>query len=462
MEASKMGNQTATPPTLIHLNLSDTNVVTQEEEITLADGNTAKVIWKDVLVEGTYPMSPGPGGATSDPMTVVADGKSDEKTKTMSFADIEAAHEDGAFKYVTIPKTHRDGLEDNTGYIPDGPSGLRRRTREDGKQVLQVALGFTEPDIKGKVMRGTIPDISGGFFFNWVNKAKKKLYPLAMKHAALTGTPFMGNLDRFPAAFCSDEQLSAGEEIPEGTKVEFYAFADEDSTSTTDTDNKVDVVWNEEDTYQFRRRGLEEALNPQRSDDSVPYDSVPHYYVEDLSTTDTALVEEFFKGKRTRWVIPFEAKSSGVSPSPATRWVEVKEAMIAASDSDFDEQSYGSLKEKVSVALADSLGKTDTVYRVDEVSRDNRARIVNKAKGRTWLAEFSVLDNGLAWIAPADQWKVIDQTTKNDVQSTPAAAVAFSDTPTPSTPRARLEAARAARKNRTTAPLSATNSTKGV
>src|SRR3954465_3616299 len=107
---------------LFHLHLSDTNPV-EEEEITLADGKTAKVLWKDVLVEGDYPMSPGPGGATSDPMHVITDGKSNIATKTIAMSDLEASHADGAHKYVTIPTSHHDKLLDNTGYVPR-PNGL--------------------------------------------------------------------------------------------------------------------------------------------------------------------------------------------------------------------------------------------------------------------------------------------------------------------------------------------------
>src|SRR4051794_13495933 len=90
---------------LFHLHLSDASPI-DEEEVTLADGNTAKVLWKDVLVEGEYPMSPSKDGATSDPMTVVTDGESDRSTKTISMSDLEFAHTDEAHKYVTIPITH--------------------------------------------------------------------------------------------------------------------------------------------------------------------------------------------------------------------------------------------------------------------------------------------------------------------------------------------------------------------
>ena len=72
----------------------------------------------------------------------------------------------------------------------------------------------------------------------------------------------------------------------------------------------------------------------------------PYYEVLDVSREDTALVEEWFKGDRKRWVIPFTVGDNKVTISPATRWVEVREAMIAASD-DFDEKSYDTLAIKL-------------------------------------------------------------------------------------------------------------------
>src|SRR5437868_5711725 len=136
-------------------------------------------------------MTPTQGGAVERTLTVIAEGESSREQNIIAMSDLIESHKDGAFKYVTIPTSHKDGVLDNTGYVPQ-PTGLRV-VEKDGAQVMQAALGFTEPDVKGKVQRGTIPDVSAGIFFNWLNKHKKKLYRAAMKHVALTPTPFMGN-----------------------------------------------------------------------------------------------------------------------------------------------------------------------------------------------------------------------------------------------------------------------------
>jgi hypothetical protein len=104
---------------------------------------------------------------------------------------------------------------------------------------MQAALGFTEPDVKGKVQRGTIPDCSAGIFFDWLNKHKNKRYRSAMKHVALTPTPFMGNLDPFPAIFASDPDVE-GE-----VQVQHFMFDDGTSDGSTDDAKKGDIVWHE-------------------------------------------------------------------------------------------------------------------------------------------------------------------------------------------------------------------------
>lgn len=420
-------------PVLIHLHLSDNGPVT-EEEMEFADGSKATVLWKDVLREGEYPMSPGPGGATEEPMRVIAEGTSDPKTKTIAMSDLLFAHEDGAFKYVTIPTTHRDGVLDNTGYVPR-PKGVRV-VEKDGAKVFQAALGFTEPDIKGKVARGTIPDVSGGIFFGWRNKATKKVYPAAMKHVALTPTPFMQNLDPFKPVFASDDYS----DVPDDTKVEVYEFADGDTSTGSEgavsdnTANTAEIVWNEKDGGNWLRQQLEESLTPERDsaiEDGRPYQPRPSYYVQDVSQgKKLGLVTEYFKGDSTRYVVPFEVGDDGVKPAPSTRWVEVREAMIAASDDstdDFMELSVDTLQEKLGLALSEQTGPSESRYRIDTVSLDNRARIVNRAKGKAWIANFAILPDGGVWLEDSEKWKSVDLTTGSGNTPSNGNVAQFSD-----------------------------------
>lgn len=423
---------------LCHFHLSD-NTPTETSEIELADGSKAEVIWKDILVEGEYPMSPGPGGATSQPMRVIASGESNYSTRTISMSDLEAAHDDGAFKYVTIPTRHEDQLLDNTGYVPK-PKGLRR-VEKKGKQVLQAALGFTEPDIKGKVERGTIPDVSAGIFFNWLNKHTKKKYRAAMKHVALTGVPFMGNLDPFKPVFASDDEIDV-------EKIEFFEFADDTSVDNSgsgddSTGQSAEIIWDEKLGLSWLRTEVETALTPDRQqpDDGRPYVPQPSYYVQDVKVDGTngqALAEEYFKGDRKRYVIPFTVSGDGVSLSPSTRWVEAREAMIAASDN-IEERAVDVLREELGSALAE-FGDNLSVGRM---TLDHRIVIKNE-QGSEWIADFALFSDGSVKVAPPEQWERTKAPNKPKEQKQRQAppTVTLSDKIDTSTPRGRLEAAR--------------------
>ncbi len=97
--------------------------------------------------------------------------------------------------------------------------------------------------------------------------------------------------------------------------------------------------------------------------------------------------------------------------------------------------------------VSDKLGKTLYVYRVEDVSLDNRARIVSTAQGKQWLAQFSVFEDGSVWLADSEQWETVKSpdTPKDDVKrpaSSASSGVSLSD----DTPEARVEAARQRRR----------------
>jgi hypothetical protein len=438
-------------PLLIYLHFSDSSP-SDEGELLLSDGKKASVIWKDVLVEGEYPLTPGANGPIKRKLTVIPEGESSREKNIVAMSDLIDAHEDGAFKYVTIPTNHRDGALDNTGYVPR-PKGIRvveKKIEGQDKKVMQAALGFTEPDVKGKVQRGTIPDCSAGIFFDWLNKHKNKRYRSAMKHVSLTPTPFMGNLDPFPAIFASDPDIEGD------VQVQHFMFDDgtgEGSTEDTSS-TKGDIVWNENASFEYVRNAINTQLNPKppEVEADLPIQPRPSYYARDISREDTALVEEFFKGEQKKWIIPFtHNKDDGaVEIAPATRWVEAKEAMIAASD-DFDSSAVEAVKGKLILKLSETFGAEAEKFGVSDLSLDHRVRIANKETGAEYVAGFTLLSDDSVIIEPTAYW----ERTKAPEQIVKSAdnTVKLSDEPTfdLSTPRGRVEAARQHRRQRKTA-----------
>lgn len=439
---------------MIYLHLSD-NTPTTEETVELADGSKAAVIWKDGLVEGDYPMTPGPSGAIDKPMRVIAEGPSDMATRTISMADIIEAHNDAqpAFKYVTIPTTHKDGVLDNTGFVPR--PGIRVVER-NSKKVMQVALGFTEPDVKGKVQRGTIPDVSVGVFFNWLNKHYKKRYRCAMKHVALTPNPFMGNLDPFKPVFASDHD-EWNEGIPADTPVEIYTFADEvpaaasPANSGDDDANKGEIVWNERDGLNWVREEISQALSPDPPpEDGRPFVPQPYYFVRDVSdTTKKALVEESYKGDRKTFVIPFERKGEVIEIAPETRWTQSREAMIAATDENFTEMSTETIREKLNTRLGEMAGEGHN-FSLGDIALDNRVQV--NAGDNSWVAGFAVFSDGTVHLDLPARWKMTEHQapepepassiTTEEESKRPTPSMAASDDPLVS----RVEAARQRRR----------------
>lgn len=441
-------------PLLIYLHFSD-NSPGDEEKLRLADGTEASVIWKDVLVEGEYPVTPGPTGPIKRKLTVIAEGQSSREQNIVAMSDLIEAHEDGAFKYVTVPTTHRDHGVDNTGYVPR-PGGLRviEKTVEGAaRKVMQAALGFTEPDIKGKVQRGSIPDCSAGIFYDWWNKHKDKRYRSAMKHVALTPTPFMGNLEAFPPIFASDEEIDE-----DNITVQHFQFDDgaDGGETTSSRGQQAEVVWIEHKSMNALRQKVEEALNPKPAPDAEQADpelvAAPRvsYYVEDVDVDNNALATEFNKGRSTKFVIPFTTDDTGaVSLSPATRWMEVKQAMIAASDPpDFDSVAAQMIQGKLMIRLAEMLGADGyKKFAISDVSIDRRLKIKNKETGAEYVTSFTMLSDGLPYIEPADQWertKAPDRSglaLVDEIHRVSKTKVSSSDTP-----EARVQAARQRRQ----------------
>lgn len=416
------------------------------------------VIWKDILREGEFATTPG--RKTVQPMKITLDGESSIEDNKISMTDLIESFDERAFDDVTIPDGHPkadrklsdgtviqgDSALNNTGYVR-----ALRVVKKKGKHFLQGALGFTEPDVASKVRRGTVPNVSSGIFLNFVRKNDRRKFRAALNHVALTKTPWINDLDPFKKVFASDEiELSKGQDF----EVIGLDFADGDN-SDDNSAKTAEIVWTEEQSANWVREALRAALNPSqdRYGDS-PVAAVPRasYYVTDVSieAPRVALVEEWYKGNTTNFIVPFTVKDGEVAPAPQTRWVESKQAYIAASDDNdgdekntFGELSSGKLREKLSVALSDMIGDEANNLSVDEVSLDRRAMIRNSRTGGVYLSQFYVADDGAVLLAIPDNWEQVIAPTKADAsRPAPAPATALNL----STPEGRVQAARQRRR----------------
>lgn len=179
------------------------------------------VVWKPILREGKWLMSPGPGQKPqAKPITVVKDGLSDGNKLIISIEDIKNNFDSGAVEHVTIPTSHADRVLENTGFVKD----LRISTDAKGRTVLEAAHDFTEPDVREKALRGTIANTSAGILFDYVNKETGKKNSAVLGHVALTNHPWLTDMKPFGVMASENVQVMAfseeSETIEGGSKME--------------------------------------------------------------------------------------------------------------------------------------------------------------------------------------------------------------------------------------------------
>lgn len=426
----------AEPMILVELNFSST-----EEGVDDKQGDT-KVIWKDILREGKFAVTPGRRKRV--PFSIVPEGTTSADDGIISMSDIIDGFDAKAFEHVTIPDGHPkkdDSALNNTGYVT-----ALRTVKKKGIHFLQAALGFTEPDVAAKVRRGTVPNVSSGIFLGFTRKHDAKTFPACLNHVALTKTPIINDLDGFKAIYASDDDIDSDNLV-----VEAASFADDEGDGGSN--GSADIVWNERDGSNWLRDELNAALTPQESadlSDGRPMQPRPSYYVDDISQSkNLALVTEWFKGDRTRWVIPFSVEDNSVKPAPATRWVEGQEALVAASE-DFGDMATDAVTAKLAVCLLSDMD--DDGFKVEQVTLDQRCKIRNTTTGAAFEAPFQVTKGGAVFLSDAADWTRVESSQakppaskpsprsdiKDDAQSVPVFDM--------NTPEGRVKAARHRRR----------------
>ncbi len=213
-------------------NRNGTSLMTHLNELFLAEGkleldsdSEKNFIWKTVLRTGQWNLTPE-GTGSDKPLRVVRDGISDPANNIVSLSELVQAFQDEAFEHVTVPLAqnmfegdHADIARNNTGFIRD-----LKIVEEDGVSKLKAAFDFTEPDIKERVERGTIPNTSVGILYDFVRKSDAKKFPVALAHVALTHRPWIDKMEPFGVAASDGETtevLSFEPVATEGQKLEW-------------------------------------------------------------------------------------------------------------------------------------------------------------------------------------------------------------------------------------------------
>lgn len=199
------------------------------------------LVWKEVLREGEWTVRPGAGQSpVKKPLRVVAGHSTDPSTE-IGFADLVEAFNDGAIDHVTVPTSHEDKPEQNTGFV----RALEVRQAEDGSYKLFAGLDFTEPEIKEKALRGTIANTSVGVIFDYIKKSTGQVYKMALGHIALTNKPWINGMKPFGVNASEDldiEEIASiiiedGVETPPGVSEKLTDKEEENLAEDYDNDD---------------------------------------------------------------------------------------------------------------------------------------------------------------------------------------------------------------------------------
>lgn len=260
------------------------------QEVELAEDTG--LITKAIMRTGEWKKTPSSKGVIKKPLKVVRDGVSSMKDRIISLQEIVDNFEAGAYPNVPIPltdeenKDHKNLLRLNTGWVKK----LWIKDEEGKPSKLMAGLHFTEPDARGKVQRGTYPDVSSGIFFN-VERPTGEKFNSALNHVVITHKPFMDGLGGF--------QFSDGDETVD--EIESVVLADEGEDNApdwnpdlTDEAKKAKVLFAAEELLDLPERPEGEERNT--------------YVVKDLMQ-DRALI--FSEAADQSWIAQFSIEDDG-------------------------------------------------------------------------------------------------------------------------------------------------------
>lgn len=163
-----------------------------------APAEDGDLLWKDVLKTGTWKVHPNTKARSEgSPFNI---DKND-------LAEIVDNFNDGAWEHVTVPKTHEDKLDENTGFVKK--LLIKPDPERKGHKILRAGIKFTDPLIKQKVLDGSIANVSCGLDYAGMTRTTDgKKYSKVMKHLALTNAPFVKGLKPFG----SEDAVNASED----------------------------------------------------------------------------------------------------------------------------------------------------------------------------------------------------------------------------------------------------------
>jgi hypothetical protein len=320
------------------------------------------LIWAPIARSGMLATRPGPNGEKLDSPLIFIPGHSENQRKEIGLQDIHDAFKDKAIEYVNLPidtvkndsdvPAHKNFTFQNTGFIKD--TKIVDSKKIPGEKVLMGAHDFTEPDIKGKAERGTIPSRSCGLLYDYKNTTTGKEYPIVLDHVALTHKPWMGGMASYGSSEFSDstvvpmmlsEQPFTADIAPEKpTKLaqEIIKPPQKPEKDEVIGEFLADVQWGDEPSYGDIERQINRILDGFAGEN----DSYPNYFLIDCTGNKALVKVDYGIGPdQDAWVVPYIVQDEKVQLSPFVDWIDVTKKWVSDTvDPKWDKEQLDKLK----------------------------------------------------------------------------------------------------------------------
>lgn len=310
------------------------------------------LLWYPIIREGQWAVRPGQTGAKKrTPLKVIA-GSSKNQRREIGLQDIVSAFDENAVQHVTVPISHSNTLLENTGFIDKLKivQGKVKDQTKKGKPEKEVAVlmggyRFTEPDIKSKVMRGTIANRSAGLLYDYVDTERGKTWPVVLEHCALTNKPWITGMVNFGRKLAGIDKgklevvgLSLSDDaIDDVEYAESLSFELELSDADLDFLAQESKDWSKEGSPSWLRQQVDSLLRDARRAKqmaatpagaiNVDYDYPPRYRCVEAKP-GAALISDDYGDDANFWTAPISVKDGAVELAEYAKWQALKKAFM--------------------------------------------------------------------------------------------------------------------------------------
>jgi hypothetical protein len=271
------------------------------------------LIWKDILRTGEWDKTPTKNGVIEKKLQIIRDGESDPINGVISLAELETNFNEGAVPYVTVPLSDDDEDHKNIARVNTGYVRKLKIVDRDGMSFLQAGIDFTEPDVKEKVLRKTIPDVSAGIPFGVTRRSDKKFFRTVLDHVCLTRRPFIDKLMPFGIAAADSQELPVEtweQEANSSSPVPTPPVPVGEGSPPSSSENAL--------SFRQQQGAIRNALTNQLR-------LGPDYIIEDIVGAQAVISH---RTSQARWEVPFRITGEEANPvmvASVDKWKLIEE-----------------------------------------------------------------------------------------------------------------------------------------